>query len=1110
MQRCHLECIQDFSLDNVKVMLHINHDRQEGVGGFKVDVSGQVELKPISYVYDYIVRTLLAKHLEQNWLTVARKEAMKQAVKHGREMYEDGDFKEDVDDKKNDRDKVWAFTKLKKEHVYEFFCKATEAEAKKPEKKDISGYYPDLFQPVMATERLLSEMYMEAGLQSILRAAYESKEKEALYKSVFGNFEDALVSAPFLENTFTRLPVGIHMGKSGGIPVKQLRRVLSPNFASVAAFFAFACYDETSLNRAYALLQKKMDCGDKIKDEKKLFSEDLVVLFPENRENYLFNVTTMDDGAKFVKNVVDPLNRLAYCLSKHATYRSAKKGENILMSRLQSHLFRTMCSDMVEIYVSHGCYPLAERSIFNSHPGLNIMIKHHHEEKKDTDPDRLMPVPLLLEYIMNLIAESYVLVRTSHCFRVNPTALHPFEDVATKGKTRVVHARPKTTEIRYLYHCFPLKVGLKDVYMTLPELVNVILFRMQCPWDSDDVGQLKREWPAPMTQITLPNPEQLWDTPVKNVQGKDTVSVGGSAKTKKKSSRSGKGKRAGGPAKSTTKTVKTTKRVKAKKIIRNRSAKKRKEVEKEKDLEDAAAATDEESDKDDDEDEDEEKEEDAEDAGADEESDKDDDERKGEESDEDDDESENDVGKEQEKEDTALFDDSDDDEPENELEKEQENEDTGVGEKSHVDQDETESEEEEDKDEEGESATEAGEEATGKSATEAGEEATGMEAENIELKNRLKTAQKERDLAYDENSFLKDANEYVELLLEDAKKKAEKAERDKTEAEQHSALQAERILALEAEILSINAGDTGEVASTQQAHDKFVEACSLLLDQMQVGVGSVAVKSHHPAWESVSNMSKIMTTLSELQLSLLAEGKSLSVPNEAGLTSHHKMKLVMLDFQRVLYSRASKEERRVRFGHVKNRIVRGDRGEGLGDSCLDCVEWMERLIDRGSLASLKATFEKKDRDSGYFKVVEAGVGGVGGSTIDGSIATSEFPGRLNGLKDGLVVPWVTEPDEKPTATTRKAESSGVDEQNPTDVERKSDSPGVGEEPQKAESSGVDEDLPAVVKRKADPLEVGEEPNKKQKVAAEPESPTQKKEKTTQGATRRSLRKEGKE
>jgi hypothetical protein len=84
----------------------------------------------------------------------------------------------------------------------------------------------------------------------------------------------------------------------------------------------------------------------------------------------------------------------------------------------------------------------------------------------------------------------------------------------------------------------------------------------------------------------------------------------------------------------------------------------------------------------------------------------------------------------------------------------------------------------------------------------------------------------------------------------------------------------------------------------------------LLLDQLQVGVGGVAEESNHPAWESVANMSKIMTTLSELQIYLLPKGQTLSVPNEEGLTSHHeKMKLVMLDFQRVIESRPKGEKK---------------------------------------------------------------------------------------------------------------------------------------------------------------------------------------------------------
>ena len=99
-----------------------------------------------------------------------------------------------------------------------------------------------------------------------------------------------------------------------------------------------------------------------------------------------------------------------------------------------------------------------------------------------------------------------------------------------------------------------------------------------------------------------------------------------------------------------------------------------------------------------------------------------------------------------------------------------------------------------------------------------------------------------------------------------------------------------------------------EKVSMAQAHDKLLEACSLLLDQLQVGVGGVAVENTHPAWESVANMSKFMTALSALQIYLLDQRRTLSVSNEALLNSHHdKMQLVMMELQRVVFSQGKRD-----------------------------------------------------------------------------------------------------------------------------------------------------------------------------------------------------------
>jgi hypothetical protein len=1102
MQRSHLECIQDFPLDGSKVIVEINNyrDRPEGAGGIAVNLNlqDQFQEKPISYVYDYIVRSELANLLEQPWMTAACEKAKKQAEKESRNIYEDADFKEEVEEERKNRHKVWAYTKLKKEYVYEFFSKATEAEASKEKgrRPKSRGFYPEQFQPVMATERMLSEMYKEAGLQSFLRAAYEKKDLRSLYESLFGSFEDTLASAPFLENTFSKLPTGVHT-ETGGIPVKLLRRVLSPSLASVAAYFAFACYDETSINKAYALLQKNMIFYDKLEDEDAPPEKDLQMLFRDSLDNYLFHQTTMEDGSNFVNNVVKPTNRLAFCVSKHARTRPPGKGTTAMLSRLQSHLFRTMCSDIVDIYVSHGCYPRCGRSISNLHPDLITLIKRHHEVERDP----IRPVPLLLEYVMKLIAEREVQVRSSHYFVVNPPRLIPYDGNAAQGKKQVVYDRPKTNEIRYLYNCSGLmnrSEPPEPLYVTLPELVNVILFKMLRPLDSGGVGHVIREWPASGSQIIFSNPAMLWDTPVnkdhehasatKATQKKGSEHASATKATQKKGSvnmpsamvTSGwKGARA----------KKATKAVVAKKTRREceevrQSSDSSDSDEEEEEVHDHATAT----------------------TKA---------EKKGS------------VKKQIRREHAQEGSDSSGSDEENEEDKE------GLPASNNSDDETAPTHKETKMEEEGADGAgvqqnnpvkKFGDDTVSEEDSSSGEESTGVEDEITELKNQLKNAQRERDEYEDDKEFYKEAHEYVLEKLKESEQKAEKADRDLTEAVEAAESQAKRIKALEAEILLINARDTRKVASVpdqtekaendnreagevlvspalavtnlgletehpattasgsrgvrdqsvvdeaaaslaqtggatmpdqnvnkietiEHAHDKYVEACSVLLDYLHVREGSVAVQSHHPTWESVSNMSKVMTTLSELQLHLLSKGKTLSVgPYDAEMTSNHnRMRDVMLDFQRVVYSPLRQE---IPSGYVQKRNVRGDKGD-YGAECHDCLEWMERLFDKGTLTVLEQAFMKDTRCSGL-KVVEAGDVGV---TND---AASEFPGRLHGLKDGLFVPWVTDPREKTSVTAddkRTDKSSGFEEQKPTDLKRKANETGLCEVPRKKKSGG---------------------------------------------------------
>jgi hypothetical protein len=396
-----LECIKDFPLNNEKIVIKIPYNEH---GKFITEPSmPPASTQPyINTVYPFIVRTELANFMTQQWLKEARSATIKEADEEGRDVYLQTDFDQHINpDEEEASENIFTYTKLDNRFVYEYFSEDTIRRANVPDSVRRNGVFPDMFHSVMVTSNFLSKMYSEPVLQAILRQAYSASSKtKASYNERFGNFENAVQNAPFLQNEPKRLPQGVHTGKGGGIPVTLLSNVLSSKLASVAAFFSFACYDERSINGAYALLQKDMNCGDIIKHQETLFPQGLVFLCENKNENYLFIETVMDDGKLFVTNVVNMVNRLADCMNSYASTSPAKSDVSVTLQRLQSHLFRTMCSDMVEIYVSHGCYPLCEKSTLGYHPVLGAMAKRH---------AKMQPVPLLLEYIIHLIAEKKLL-----------------------------------------------------------------------------------------------------------------------------------------------------------------------------------------------------------------------------------------------------------------------------------------------------------------------------------------------------------------------------------------------------------------------------------------------------------------------------------------------------------------------------------------------------------------------------------------------------------------------------------------------------------------------------------------------------------------------------
>jgi hypothetical protein len=238
----------------------------------------------------------------------------------------------------------------------------------------------------MVASKMLRNIFQEKELYSYLLSACSRRDLNELYTTTFGGMDEALIRAPLFENPASALPLGSHKG--GGIPYKNLRRILNHKVAAVACFFALACYDAQSINFAYALLQKRMECGDVIRDEEELFpNHELVNLFDNEGKSYIFEQFRLEVGNMFVKNVVDPANRFMEFLHLNAKFGRGNARPNQL-GHLQYFLCRTLCSDLMEIYASHGGYPRSTVLTLTAHPLLKILIAKHEGKRK--------PIPLLL------------------------------------------------------------------------------------------------------------------------------------------------------------------------------------------------------------------------------------------------------------------------------------------------------------------------------------------------------------------------------------------------------------------------------------------------------------------------------------------------------------------------------------------------------------------------------------------------------------------------------------------------------------------------------------------------------------------------------------------
>ena len=222
-------------------------------------------------------------------------------------------------------------------------------------------------------------------------------------------------------------------------------------------------------------------------------------------ETWLFKKEGVDNGSDFLKQVVDVLNRFAEFM-KHDQRCFKKVGRVEEKNRLEPMFFRTLASNLAEIYVTHGNNPTMSQECGNDHPWLNNMVKHHRQKH---------PVNLLLEYIMLCIDHQQIQVAPSHLYNSTKKNSTLYAGMTTPGVPFPEGKRPKTRDICYLYQLVRAKkdkTEVMDDWLTLPVVANVILLGMRNPFIKEGQEEERIEWVPTLPPIdTLDNKKvELW------------------------------------------------------------------------------------------------------------------------------------------------------------------------------------------------------------------------------------------------------------------------------------------------------------------------------------------------------------------------------------------------------------------------------------------------------------------------------------------------------------------------------------------------------------------------------------------------------------------------
>ena len=220
-----------------------------------------------------------------------------------------------------------------------------------------------------------------------------------------------------------------------------------------------------------------------------------------------------------------------------------------------------------------------------------------------------------------------------------------------------------------------------------------------------------------------------------------------------------------------------------------------------------------------------------------------------------------------------------------------------------------------------------------------------------------------------------------------------------------------------------------EMNTIQEVHDNFVNACYLVLNQLRLSEEGEVVASEPAAWESFLNLSCTIATLSATQLDLLGKKKALTVitrgkkgENSETWTSQQWMKAIMLDVQRILYF-IPKSKEKGKGKYLPNRKVKSSRGPPDGEKKFrDSLECLTELLEKHVSFNMQACL-KQNPTIKMLQISE------NPTSQDEPSGDTKFESSLDGLEDGLAVPWMTVTNENETVINKEGIEEGEHEES---------------------------------------------------------------------------------